>query len=209
MKDFFMFFIIVFLIYCIGDILSGINSTLKEILKELYGPFVSNHDRFIFMDVKSAEMTKYAANCMLATKISFINEIANICEKVGADVRDVRLGIGADQRIGYHFIYPGLGYGGSCFPKDVKALIRTAQGAGVKPELLEAVENVNARQKKVMAHKILDYFASQGGVQGKTLALWGLAFTQKLLMPLLPMGRHRNMPMSLAKVLHLTIQGEQ
>lgn len=147
-----------------------------ETMRTLYSPFARSRDKIITMERRSAEMTKYAANCMLATKISFINEIANICEKVGADVRDVRLGIGADQRIGYHFIYPGLGYGGSCFPKDVKALIRTAQGAGVKPELLEAVENVNARQKKVMAHKILDYFASQGGVQGKTLALWGLAF---------------------------------
>ena len=121
-------------------------------------------------------MTKYAANCMLATKISFINEIAGICEKVGADVRDVRNGIGSDSRIGYQFIYPGVGYGGSCFPKDVKALIHTAENAGAQPELLNAVESVNARQKKHMAVRIREYFAPQGGVRGKTLALWGLAF---------------------------------
>ena len=113
---------------------------------------------------------------MLATKISFINEIASICEQVGADVRDVRTGIGADHRIGYHFIYPGLGYGGSCFPKDVRALIHTAQAAGVEPELLKAVDNVNQRQKVRMAKRVADYFAPQGGVAGKTLAVWGLAF---------------------------------
>ncbi len=128
------------------------------------------------MGVRSAEMTKYAANCMLATKISFINEIATICERVGADVRDVRMGIGSDSRIGYQFIYPGLGYGGSCFPKDVKALIHTARNAGTTPELLNAVESVNARQKRSMALRIREYFAPQGGVEGKTLALWGLAF---------------------------------
>jgi UDPglucose 6-dehydrogenase len=121
-------------------------------------------------------MIKYAANCMLATKISFINEIANICERVGADVRDVRVGIGADHRIGYHFIYPGMGYGGSCFPKDVRAMIHTAKDAGVYPELLLAVDAVNRRQKTRMSSRIKDYFASQGGIGGKTLALWGLAF---------------------------------
>lgn len=147
-----------------------------EIMRNLYAPFARSRDKLIVMSIRSAEMTKYAANCMLATKISFINEISSICEKVGADVREVRLGIGADQRIGYHFIYPGVGYGGSCFPKDVKALIHTAHDAGSIPELLEAVEAVNARQKRSMAVKILDFFATQGGVSGKTLALWGLAF---------------------------------
>jgi UDPglucose 6-dehydrogenase len=130
----------------------------------------------IVMGVRSAEMTKYAANCMLATKISFINEVANICERVGADVRDVRIGIGSDHRIGYHFIYPGVGYGGSCFPKDVKALINTAREYNFRPELLESVDNVNDRQKLRMAERILDYFEPQGGVAGKTLAIWGIAF---------------------------------
>ena len=121
-------------------------------------------------------MTKYAANCLLATKISFINEIANLCENVGADVRDVRLGIGSDHRIGYHFIYPGVGYGGSCFPKDVKALIHTAADAGHPARLLEAVDEVNDRQKLALSRKIRSYFAGLGGVEGKTLALWGIAF---------------------------------
>ena len=146
------------------------------LMRELYAPFARTRDKIIVMGVRSAEMTKYAANCMLATKISFINEIATICERVGADVRDVRTGIGSDSRIGYQFIYPGVGYGGSCFPKDVKALIRTAENAGVRPELLNAVEAVNARQKKYMASRVEEYFAPQGGVAGKTLAMWGLAF---------------------------------
>lgn len=147
-----------------------------SMMRELYAPFARTRDKLIIMGVRSAEMTKYAANCMLATKISFINEVATICESVGADVRDVRVGIGSDSRIGYQFIYPGVGYGGSCFPKDVKALIHTAQDAGVVPELLNAVESVNARQKRSMARRISEYFAPQGGVKGKTLALWGLAF---------------------------------
>ena len=147
-----------------------------SLMRELYSPFARTRDKIIVMGVRSAEMTKYAANCMLATKISFINEIATICERVGADVRDVRTGIGSDTRIGYQFIYPGVGYGGSCFPKDVKALIHTAEKAGVEPKLLNAVEDVNARQKKHMADRIKEYFAPQGGVKGKTLALWGLAF---------------------------------
>ncbi len=147
-----------------------------ERMRELYAPFARTRDKLIVMGVRSAEMTKYAANCMLATKISFINEVATICEQVGADVRDVRTGIGSDSRIGYQFIYPGVGYGGSCFPKDVKALIHTARQAGVTPELLDAVEGVNARQKKSMAKRIIEYFEPQGGVAGKTLALWGLAF---------------------------------
>jgi UDPglucose 6-dehydrogenase len=130
----------------------------------------------MIMGVKSAELTKYAANCMLASKISFMNEIANICERVGADVKDIRRGIGSDHRIGYKFIYPGVGYGGSCFPKDVKALIATAEEKGYQPELIRAIDGVNQRQKKRLSTKINDYFAPQGGVAGKTLALWGLAF---------------------------------
>lgn len=146
------------------------------LMRELYAPFARSREKLIVMGVRSAEMTKYAANCMLAAKISFINEIAGLCERMGADVRDVRAGIGSDHRIGYHFIYPGLGYGGSCFPKDVKALIHTARRHGIVPELLEAVEAVNARQKRHMAGRIRTYFAARGGVSGKTLALWGLAF---------------------------------
>jgi len=145
-------------------------------MRALYEPFARSREKIMIMGPRSAEMTKYAANCMLATKISFINEIATICEQVGADVRDVRVGIGADHRIGYHFIYPGLGYGGSCFPKDVKALIHTAKEIGLVPELLDSVEAVNARQKVAMAHRIVKYFADKGGVAGKKLALWGLAF---------------------------------
>ncbi len=152
------------------------NVRTAELLKALYGPFARSRDKLIVMGVRSAEMTKYAANCMLATKISFINEIANICERVGADVRDVRVGIGSDHRIGYQFIYPGMGYGGSCFPKDVKALIDTARQYEFEPQLLASVDEVNNRQKHVLATKILNYFEPQGGVKGKTLALWGLAF---------------------------------
>lgn len=146
------------------------------ILKELYAPFARSREKLIVMGVRSAEMTKYAANCMLATKISFINEVANICERVGANVTEVRMGIGADSRIGYHFIYPGVGYGGSCFPKDVRALIGTADSYGYEARLIKAVDTVNNDQKLVLAQKIKDYFAPQGGVKGKTLALWGLAF---------------------------------
>ncbi len=145
-------------------------------LRALYAPFARSREKVMVMGTRSAEMTKYAANCILATKISFINEIATICEQVGADVWDVRTGIGADHRIGYHFIYPGLGYGGSCFPKDVKALIHTARTAGMVPELLESVEAVNDRQKVFMARRIAAYFDGRGGVTGKTLAMWGLAF---------------------------------
>ncbi|NLY41655.1 MAG: UDP-glucose/GDP-mannose dehydrogenase family protein [Desulfovibrionales bacterium] len=152
------------------------NVRTAELLKTLYAPYARNREKLIVMGVRSAEMTKYAANCMLATKISFINEIANICERVGADVREVRHGIGADHRIGYQFIYPGMGYGGSCFPKDVKALIGTARSNGYEPQLLSSVDDVNDRQKIVLADKIEAYFANQGGVSGKTLALWGLAF---------------------------------
>jgi UDPglucose 6-dehydrogenase len=152
------------------------NEDSSALLRELYAPFARSREKLLIVGVRSAEMIKYAANCMLAAKISFINEIASICEKVGADVRDVRAGIGADHRIGHHFIYPGLGYGGSCFPKDVRALIHTAQTAGVEPELLQSVDRVNQRQKVRMGERIADYFAPRGGVAGKTLAVWGLAF---------------------------------
>lgn len=152
------------------------SDSAASLMRELYAPFARTRDKIIVMGVRSAEMTKYAANSMLATKISFINEIATICESVGADVRDVRAGIGSDTRIGYQFIYPGVGYGGSCFPKDVNALIHTAQNAGVEPMLLNAVEAVNARQKKHMAERIEKYYASRNGVKGRTLAIWGLAF---------------------------------
>ena len=147
-----------------------------ETMRALYAPFARSREKMIVMGTRSAEMTKYAANCMLATKISFINEIASICEKVGADIRDVRTGIGSDHRIGYHFIYPGLGYGGSCFPKDVKALIHTARESGFVPELLESVESVNERQKGSMGRRIEAFFEPRGGVAGKKLAMWGLAF---------------------------------
>ena len=147
---------------------------VSVVLKDLYSPFVINHDRFVLMDVKSAEMTKYVANAMLATKISFMNEIANICEVTGADVQKVRLGIGSDKRIGYHFIYAGCGYGGSCFPKDVQALINTAQTHGYEPEILSHVEEVNKRQKMVLVNKIVDRFGEN--LSGLTFAIWGLAF---------------------------------
>ncbi|RDS80438.1 UDP-glucose/GDP-mannose dehydrogenase family protein [Dyella monticola] len=144
------------------------------LLRKLYAPFNRSHDRTVVMDVRSAELTKYAANAMLATKISFMNEIANIAERVGADVELVRQGIGSDPRIGYHFIYPGAGYGGSCFPKDVQALERTARTVGYNARLLEAVEAVNHSQKTRLYDFILDHF--DGALRGRTIALWGLAF---------------------------------
>jgi UDPglucose 6-dehydrogenase len=146
----------------------------RDMLTELYKPFVRNNELILTMDIKSAEMTKYAANCMLATKISFINEIANVCERVGADVNKVRLGIGSDKRIGYSFIYPGCGYGGSCFPKDVKALIKTAEEYGYNTKILHSVVDVNESQKMVIPAKITSVFGSD--LSGKTFALWGLAF---------------------------------
>ena len=146
----------------------------EKILRELYEPFNRNHDKVIVMGVRSAELTKYAANCMLATKISFMNEMANIAELVGADIESVRQGIGSDQRIGYHFIYPGAGYGGSCFPKDVSALVKTAEGLGYAPWILNAVESRNQAQKHVVFEKIKHYF--KGDLQNKTFALWGLSF---------------------------------
>lgn len=152
------------------------SSKSADLFRLLYAPFARSRDKLIIMGTRSAEMTKYAANCMLATKISFINEMACISERVGADIGEVRTGISTDHRIGHHFIYPGVGYGGSCFPKDVKALIHTARQSGFIPELLESVDAVNDRQKAVMSRKIKDYFEPQGGVKGKTLALWGLAF---------------------------------
>ena len=155
------------------------NVRTAELLKTLYAPFARTRDKLIVMSVRSAEMTKYAANCMLAAKISFINEMAAICEEVGADIRDVRTGIGSDHRIGYQFIYPGPGFGGSCFPKDVRALIATAEDAGVTPELLLAVNRVNVRQKLVLPGKVEMFFQNRGGMKDKTLALWGIAFKAK------------------------------
>ena len=145
-------------------------------LKRLYAPFNRNHDRIVTMDVRSAELTKYAANAMLATKISFMNEIANIAEQVGADIEHVRKGIGSDPRIGWHFIYPGAGYGGSCFPKDVQALARTAQQHGLQPRLLEAVEAVNDAQKGHLFELISRHYGGAESLRGKTFAVWGLAF---------------------------------
>ncbi|HGM5489564.1 TPA: UDP-glucose/GDP-mannose dehydrogenase family protein [Serratia fonticola] len=150
------------------------NKDVIEPLRELYEPFNRNHDRMILMDIRSAELTKYAANCMLATKISFMNEISNLAEMLGADIEKVRQGIGSDSRIGYHFIYPGCGYGGSCFPKDVQALIRTAEQIGYQPKLLQAVEQVNNQQKYKLSQFIQHHFGND--VKGKTFALWGLAF---------------------------------
>lgn len=149
----------------------------KKVMNRLYKPFVLNGHPILFMDITSSEMTKYAANSMLATKISFINDIANLCEIVGADVDAVRKGIGSDTRIGYKFIYPGTGYGGSCFPKDVQALVRTADENGYSLEILKAVEAVNYRQKTVLYSKIHHHF--KGDLKGKKFAVWGLAFKPK------------------------------
>ena len=150
------------------------NPRTGELLRALYAPFNRNHDRVMVMDVRSAELTKYAANAMLATKISFMNELSNIAEAVGADIEKVRVGIGSDPRIGYQFIYPGCGYGGSCFPKDVRALEHTARSLGYRAELLSAVEGVNLRQKEILFGKIQEHFG--GDLRGRTFALWGLAF---------------------------------
>lgn len=148
----------------------------RKRMNELYEPFNRNHERIIFMDVKSAELTKYAANAMLATKISFMNELANMAEILGADIEEVRKGIGADPRIGYHFIYPGCGYGGSCFPKDVQALERTAAQVGYNAELLKATESVNNRQKARLFEKLAKHFGGANKLSGKTIAIWGLSF---------------------------------
>jgi len=150
------------------------NPRTMELLRALYEPFTRNHDRFVVMDVRSAELTKYAANAMLATKISFMNELANIAERVGADIEAVRVGIGSDPRIGYSFIYPGTGYGGSCFPKDVRALARSAREVNYTAKILEAVEEVNDSQKSILVDKLRAHF--KGELKGLTIALWGLAF---------------------------------
>ena len=150
------------------------NPRTTELLKSLYEPFNRNHDRLISMDIRSAELTKYAANAMLATKISFMNELANIAEAFGADIEQVRVGIGSDPRIGYHFIYPGSGYGGSCFPKDVRALAKAAANSGYEAALLNSVEDVNLRQKRRIFDKVLAHYS--GDLAGKTVALWGLSF---------------------------------
>ena len=150
------------------------NPRTTELLRSLYEPFNRNHDRLISMDIRSAELTKYAANAMLATKISFMNELANLAERFGADIENVRLGIGSDPRIGYHFIYPGAGYGGSCFPKDVQALAKSASDSGYDAALLKAVEEVNLRQKRRVFEKIQAHYS--GNLKGKTIALWGLSF---------------------------------
>jgi UDPglucose 6-dehydrogenase len=150
------------------------NPRTAELLRALYAPFNRSHDRVMVMDIRSAELTKYAANAMLATKISFMNELSNIAEALGADIEHVRIGIGSDPRIGYQFIYPGCGYGGSCFPKDVRALERTAVEIGYTPHLLQAVESVNGRQKEVLFRKISEHFGNE--LRGRTIAVWGLAF---------------------------------
>jgi UDPglucose 6-dehydrogenase len=150
------------------------NPRTTELMRALYEPFIRNHDRLIVMDIRSSELTKYAANAMLATKISFMNELANIAERLGADIEKVRVGIGSDPRIGYSFIYPGIGYGGSCLPKDVQALVRSAHDAGHEPQILRAVQTVNMRQKEVLFHKIQRHFGTD--LAHRTFALWGLSF---------------------------------
>ena len=155
-------------------IIGAQNDDVFDTLKELYAPFIVNSDRFVLMDVKSAEMSKYVANAFLATKISFMNEIANICDKTGANIKNVRLGIGSDKRIGYDFIYAGCGYGGSCFPKDVKGLINTAITNGYEPKILANVDAVNENQKLILVNKIVDRFGQD--LSGLTFSIWGLAF---------------------------------
>ncbi|RJX32179.1 MAG: UDP-glucose/GDP-mannose dehydrogenase family protein [Oxalobacter sp.] len=152
------------------------SKSAEAIMRKVYAPFNRNHDRMIIMDIRSAELTKYAANAMLATKISFMNEIANIAERVGADIEQVRGGIGSDPRIGYHFIYAGCGYGGSCFPKDVQALAKTAKEVGYESSLLERVEGVNTQQKQKLFNLIIKHFKGEENLAGRTLAIWGLSF---------------------------------
>jgi UDPglucose 6-dehydrogenase len=156
-------------------IIVGTSSDETEtLMRELYAPFSRNHEKMIVMDVRSAEFTKYAANCILATKISFMNEMSGLAERLGADIEEVRKGIGSDPRIGYDFIYPGLGYGGSCFPKDIRAMIKTAEGISFDAKMLKAVEERNAEQKSILFEKVNRYF--KGNLKGKVFALWGLAF---------------------------------
>lgn len=150
------------------------NPQIKKLMGELYAPFNRNHDRLFFMDQRSAELTKYAANCLLATKISFMNEMANLAERLGVDIEKVRLGIGSDSRIGYHFIYPGCGYGGSCFPKDIQSLIGSSEAIGYQPSLLKAVEAINHQQKQQLFQKIQRHF--KASLSGRIFALWGAAF---------------------------------
>ena len=152
------------------------NERSAKVMKELYSPFVRTNNPIIVMGVKSAEMTKYAANAMLATKISFMNEVANLCDAVGADVKDVRVGIGSDSRIGPSFLFSGVGYGGSCFPKDTRALVTTAREHEVQMQIVEAVDRVNEAQKSVLSKKILKHFGSPSDLKGKKFALWGLSF---------------------------------
>ncbi len=158
-------------------IIIGVESPeAAQVMKEIYAAFTINHDRILIMDTASAEMTKYVANAMLAARISFMNEMAGLCEKLGAHIQQVRVGIGSDPRIGYHFLYAGAGYGGSCFPKDIRALQAMARAADYDAPLLQAIDTINERQKKVLAQKIKIYFAQLGGVAKKTIAIWGLAF---------------------------------
>jgi UDPglucose 6-dehydrogenase len=149
-----------------------------SVMRELYAPFVRTNNPILVMDIRSAEMTKYAANTMLALRVSFMNEIANLCERSGADISKVRIGIGTDSRIGMSFIFPGIGYGGSCFPKDVQALIRTGKDHGVDLRIARSVEDVNKSQKKLMVQKVVEHFG-ESRVKGKTFAMWGLAFKPK------------------------------
>ncbi len=157
-------------------ILGADNPQALDLMRQIYSAFTLNHDRILSMDVRSAEMTKYAANAMLAARISFMNELAALCEQVGANINQVRIGIGSDARIGYQFLYAGIGYGGSCFPKDIRALQATGKEVGIDMPILEAVETINQRQRTRFIQKVTNHYASQGGVKGKTLAIWGLSF---------------------------------
>lgn len=157
-------------------IIGSDSQSATDALKEIYSAFTLSHDKILTMDVLSAEMTKYAANAMLAARISFMNEMAAICKQVGANINEVRKGIGSDSRIGYSFLYPGAGYGGSCFPKDIRALAHLAKEVGVEPLILNAIDAVNMRQKQRLGEQMISYFSSRGGVKGKTIAVWGLSF---------------------------------
>lgn len=152
------------------------NAHSAKVMRDIYSSFTINRDRIFLMDILSAEMTKYAANAMLALRISFMNELAHLCEETGADIKQVRIGIGSDQRIGTQFLYAGAGFGGSCFPKDIRALSALARESGVETPILNSIEEVNARQKKLLGRKIFSYFSTQGGLQKKRIAIWGLAF---------------------------------